>query len=106
VGLVRPLRVYPPLEGLYAPSVITRFQKKHYPWSDLTNNNTPTPDLIKSDKEHLCRILNNSKYFLTIFDPGAISLPGVLNDYKRVLKLKFGGLLSHFILIHRNKAGH
>jgi len=25
----------------------TRFLKKHYPWSDLTNQNTPTHELYK-----------------------------------------------------------
>jgi hypothetical protein len=25
----------------------TRFEKKHYPWSDLTNKNTPATELLK-----------------------------------------------------------
>jgi hypothetical protein len=26
-------------------TMFTGFEKKHYPWSDLTNKNTPPPDL-------------------------------------------------------------
>jgi hypothetical protein len=65
-----------------------------------------TSNLIRSNTVSKCLIFINLKYFPTTFDPGAISLPGVLNGYKKILKLIFNGQHFRFILIRRNKAGH
>jgi len=41
---------------------------------------------------------------MIMFDLGATSLPGVLNNYKKNLKLIFDGLRFHSIRKHRRKA--
>ena len=51
-------------------------------------------------------ITQHSKFFLTISDPGAISVPGVLKDSRKNTTLSFGGALFRCIRIRRKKGSH
>ena len=73
--------------------------------SDSTNKTIQVQEL-NLIRNHLCHIRKNLNYFQTIFDRGAISLPGVLKDFKKILKLIFNGRHSRFIQIRRIKDGH